>query len=133
MIESRPMTIDDYMNILDANAEVYPEVAILSDEHRRIVAELNVNSGASQAAYIDGRLVAIGGIRYVGLGEAWMASVPEMTESHKKSIFRWSGKTLLRMKKQHHLWRIFAESRINGNFLKHLKFEPADMYVMTGF
>jgi len=123
MIETHQMLVEDFLVIMAQNAEVYPEFDKLQDEQKRYLANINIITGEAQSFFEDGRLVAVGGIRYVGLGEAWLISPPKIREERSLSLFRETRRTFISMRDGHNLWRVFAESKISENFLKHLEFK----------
>lgn len=131
MIETRPMTKDDFLIVMDANSEHYPEFAALDMEKKLHLGWLNSQCGTAESFYMDGKLIGIGGVRYIGLGEAWMACMPEMKTEKKLTLLKESRNYIIETKHELKLWRIFAESKISKNFLKHLDFEPADMLVLS--
>ena len=133
MIESRPMTIDDFLTLMEANKEIYKEFDALNTNHKQELAQLRVGTGTAQGYYDGDKLVAVGGIQYIGLGEAWLVTVPKIKTDMKKTLLREARNTLREDKKKLKLWRVFASSKISENFLKHLGFHKENVYSMTGF
>ena len=124
MIEAENMKIEDFMMVMAANADIYPEFAALGDEVKIYVANVNIITGEARSLYEDGRLVAVCGVRFTGIGEAWMITPPEIREHRGLSLLKHSRREMIRMRDENQLWRIFAESRVSETFLKHLEFEP---------
>lgn len=122
-IKVRQMQIEDFLVIMELSANIYPEFDGLPDEQKRYLANLNIITGEAQSFFEDGRLVGVGGIRYVGLGEAWMITPPEIRENRSLSLLKETRRVFIKMRDDHNLWRIFAESKISKTFLKHLEFE----------
>lgn len=133
MIETRDMTVEDFMQIMAANAAIYPEYDSLAYEAKEYVAKLNIMTGTAVAYLEDGELLGIGGIRYVGIGEGWFITKPEIREERKFLMFRTVKKDFEKTRKRKNLWRVFAESRISTNMLKHLGFKESEhSHVWTG-
>jgi hypothetical protein len=133
MIETKDMTVDDFMRIMSANADIYPEYDNLSLEAKRYVANINIMTGTAMSYFEDGELIGVGGIRYVGIGEGWMLTLPNIREERKFLLFRQAKKDFEGTRKTKNLWRIFAETRISRIFLRHLGFtESENTHVWTG-
>lgn len=124
MLEAKNMKIEDFLLVMAANSHIYTEFAELADEVQRYVANVNIVTGEARSLYEDGRLVAVCGVRFVGIGEAWMITPPDIRDGRKLSLLRHSKREMIRMRDENNLWRIFAESRISKTFLKHLEFQP---------
>lgn len=132
MIETRKMTVQDFLDVMRPNESFYPEYAALSGEDKRKIALLNPNTGIAESHYLDGKLVAVAGIRHVGIGEAWFITTPDIRENHKRFLLQQTRKNLIRMRDALNLWRLFATSKISENFLEHLDFIPEPtMHVWT--
>lgn len=123
MIEIHPMKVEEFLLVMELNADVYPEFAKLPDEQKRYLANVNIITGKAQSFFEDGRLVGVGGIRYVGIGEAWMISPPEIRDNKGLSLLKETRRTFIAMRDEHNLWRVFAESKLSETFLKHLEFK----------
>lgn len=126
MIEVRQMKIEDFLLVMELNADVYPEFDKLPDEQKRYLANMNIITGAAESFFDNGKLVAVGGICYVGLGEAWLISLPEIRTKKSLSLFRETKNTFKRQRDDLNLWRIFATSKISETFLQHLGFEKQE-------
>lgn len=124
MIEKRQMTISDFLAIMDANKEVYPDFAILSDEHKKLIANVNICTGTAQSYLKEGKLWGVGGIHYRGVGEAWLITPPDIREQHKLWLLKNAKLEFEKQRDDLKLWRVFATSKISGTFLKHLGFKP---------
>lgn len=122
MIESRPMAIEDYLEIMELNAGVYPAWNTLDDDQKRYLGQINIESGAAKSFYEDGKLVAVGGVRFVGIGEAWMITPPQI-RLRPFELFREVKKAFIKIRDENNLWRVFATSQISENFLRHLGFK----------
>ena len=129
MIVSREMAMNDFLYLMELNKDIYHEFAALSEDRKRHIANVNMCTGTAESFFDEeGKLFAVGGVRYVGLGEMWMALTPE---ARKPSILKITARTMERLVKENHLWRCFAETRISGNFLEHLGMKKQDMYIWT--
>lgn len=126
------MTVEDYLLLMELNAEVYPQFEKLPDEQKRQYVNMNIISGSAYSLFDDGRLFTVGGIRYKGIGEAWMITPPQVRDEKKLSLLKEVRANFVRDRDRHNLWRIFAEKTIPGSFLEHLEFRPQpDGYVWT--
>jgi hypothetical protein len=123
MIEIQQMTVEDFLLLMELNADVEPEFAALSDEQKKYLATINIIMGTAQSFWSGGRLVGVGGIRFVGLGEAWMVAAPQVREQRSKSLLKEARRTFEQNRDDHNLWRVFAENKLSDTFLKHLGFQ----------
>lgn len=121
-IEIRQMTVKDFVHLMQLNAGVYPEFDVLSDEQKSHIANLNIVTGCAESFFEDGKLVAVGGIRYVGVGEAWLITPPKIRD-RSLSLLKETRKIFVKRRDEHNLWRIFATSKISKTFLGHLGFK----------
>jgi hypothetical protein len=117
------MTAEDYLLVMEQNIEVYPEWDKLTDEQKRHIAAVNISTGTAQSFFEDGRLVGVGGIRFRGIGEAWLITPPYIRDHRAKSLFREARRVFKKNRDELNLWRIFATSRISKTFLRHLGFK----------
>lgn len=123
------MTIEDFLQVMAQNAEVYPEFASLPDEQKRLMANGNIVTGTAQTFREDGEIIGVGGIRHIGIGEGWCISSPE---NRRPSVLRLVARNFKRIRDEKQLWRIFASSKISENFLQHLGFvKNEDFHVWT--
>ena len=126
MIEVRQMVIEDFLLLMELNSGIYPEYDKLSDEHKRYLANINIIAGEAKSFFEDGRLVGIGGIRHIGLGEAWLITLPEIREKRSFSLLRKTKEVFASIRDKHNLWRVFATSKISETFLRHLGFKEQE-------
>jgi len=122
-VEMRQMTVDDFLTIMDTNPGIYPEWDNLPNDQKRGLAELNITTGSAQSYFEDDVLIGVGGIRFVGVGEAWMITRPETRSKKALTLFKTVQKLLAKTIEDNNLWRVFAASKISENFLKHLGFK----------
>ncbi len=124
MIEKKPMEINDFLTIMAANAEVYPEFAELPDGQKRHLANINILTGTAESYIEDGKLVGVGGIRYVGIGEGWFITLPELRQKNRQglALFKFIEKAFVKTRDELNLWRVFAGSKISTHFLERLGF-----------
>jgi len=126
-----PMTVEDFLEVMAANAEVYTEFAALPDEQKRLMANGNIATGTAETFREDGKIVGVGGIRHIGIAEAWFITPPAIRKKPLK-LLRQVRKSLEQIRTDKQLWRIFAASKISENFLKHLGFaKNEDFHVWT--
>jgi len=126
----RQMTVEEFLQVMKANPGIWPEYDKATDEQKRYVAHLNICTGVAET-YIDddGELFGVGGIRFVGLGEAWFLTLPT---KRKPFLLRTAGEAFNRIRDEKNLWRVFAESKVNENFLRHSGFKKQDgMHIWT--
>jgi hypothetical protein len=116
------MTVDDYLLVMEQNIEVYPEWDTYSDEQKKHAAEVHISKGTAQSFFEDGRLVGVGGITFIGIGEAWLITPPHIRHHRAKSLVREARRVFRRNRDDNKLWRIFATSRISPKFLERLGF-----------
>ena len=128
-IERHPMKVEEMLLIMEQNLDHYPDYAKMSDEQKKYLANLNVLTGTSESFFLNGRIVAVGGVRYTGLGEAWMIT-PPATRELSCALLRNTKLNLKRIIEEKNLWRVFATSQISENFLQHCGFvkEPAHIW-----
>jgi hypothetical protein len=89
----------------------------------------NLTAGPALSFFIDGELVACGGIRVLNTGEAWII-MPETYRAgikhdypKKKILVTEFRQKLTETMKIEALYRVFAEARISENFCRALGFE----------
>jgi hypothetical protein len=128
--ERKQMTVDDFLYVMKLNKGIYPEYDRLDDQAKRLIANVNICSGTAETLFDeDGNIFMVFGIRYIGLGEAWMACIPQR---RTPALYRTAAEHFNRLRDTHNLWRIFAESKISENFIEHLGFKKADgMHIWT--
>ncbi len=130
MITLSPMTVDNFLEVMKANASEFPDFEALTDDQKRFLAQFNISTGSAQSVLEDGRLVGVFGIRYA---EAWGIGLPETRGDRKFSMFktvkRWFKKTTMEL----NLTRIFAIPKLSDSFLGHLGFNKAgDVSIWEG-
>jgi hypothetical protein len=116
-----PMQIDDFLQIMRMNAEIYPEFAALPEEQKRLMANGNIVTGVAETYWQAGEIFGVGGIRHIGIGEGWMITPPG---NRTPSLLRIVAQNFQKIREEQGLWRVYAESKISENFLKHLGFNP---------
>jgi len=125
------MTKEEFFEIMDDNSSEFPEFAAMSQEEKEQVANTNIITGPAEAFYDDdGRLAGVGGMRIVGVAEAWSITRKDIRESQKKRLLRKHLEVMKRFCDEHGLWRVFAVGNLSTNFLKHLGFEKTENTLM---
>jgi hypothetical protein len=77
--------------------------------------------------------VAAGGIRILGIGEAWLLASPEFVHADTKVLLRYAIAFLKHAIMKNNLWEVFAMRKGQNVFLEHMDFHPiGDMYVRKG-
>jgi N-acetylglutamate synthase-like GNAT family acetyltransferase len=120
-LTKRQMKPEEFVFVMDQNKDAYPEWATLSEERKRFIAEGNLVYGVAET-YLDpeGNIVGVSGVRYVGIGEAWLITLPD---ARRPSLLRTVKKLFANVMKENNLWRVFAETRFSQGFLTHLGFK----------
>ena len=127
------MNIEEFLAIMKLNADIYVEFENLSLDAKKYVANINIMTGTAQTYFEDGVLIGAGGIRYVGVGEGWMITPPQMRYDKKILLLKRARQCFERTRIDKNLWRIFAETRISETFLEHLGFVKSEnTHVWTG-
>lgn len=122
MITSRIMTVDDYLSIMAFDKDSQPEFTNLTDDQKKLMADINILSGRAMSFMKDGVLFGVAGIRYAGLGEAWCACMPCIRQEQRFMLFREARKFFNSTVDELNLWKVAADCTISENFLKHLGF-----------
>ncbi len=133
-MKTDPMAIEDFLEVMAQNAEIYPEFAALPEEQRRLIANGNIQTGTAETFREDGKIVGVGGIRHIGIGEAWCITPPTIRDQPVR-LLRQVKKSFDQIRNDKELWRIFAESKISENFLQHIGFvknEGFHVYTRNG-
>ncbi len=129
---TRQMTINDFVEVMAQNAALFPEYAALSLDMKKYFANANIITGTAKALVEDdGRIFVLFGTRYIGMpkgtGEVWCITFPNIRNGRKFTFLRQAKKLLKQQIDELGLQRIFANSTISVNFLKHLGFEESTM------
>ena len=85
------------------------------------MAEGNVAYGVAET-YLDkeGNILGVAGVRYIGIGESWLVTLPD---ERRPTLLRTVRKLFAKVMAENNLWRVFAESRLSTAFLTHLGFK----------
>ena len=97
-------------------------VKITGDKTCLPAAELNLASGPGFTIFDGKKILACGGVRIYGIGEAWFLMAPG-NEGRIKSIMRQTRETLEGIQRDRELYKIYAENIVSETFIKHLGFE----------
>ncbi len=135
MTSSKIMDTTEFLKIMAENASDFSEFAALSDTLKQKVAEVNLQTGCAEAFFWpNGKLVGVGGIRYKGVGEAWMIT-PRDIQSHPDHTRRQAQfldlldvtKTnMQRMADENDLWQLYATGTLSTKFLEQIGFKRQD-------
>ena len=115
------MTVFEFLEIMARNKEYYPAFAALPEKQKRLIANGNIVTGVAETYREDDKIIGVGGIRHLGIGEGWFITPPE---NRTPALLRLVARNFKRIRDEKNLWRIFAESNISETFLKHLDFKP---------
>ena len=121
-LTSKKMNIADYLVMMEANIEYYPEWAKLPDSDKTYQAMKMIEFGSAEGLFDGDELVAVQGILQLGIGEAWMMVKPDFLEK-KKTLLRASIKNFIRLREIDGYLKIYTGAPISEIFLKHLGFE----------
>lgn len=129
-MKRKNMEISEFLEVMEANKGIWKEYDELPEEQKRFLAHVNICTGVAETYYDDdGELFGVGGIRFVGLGEAWLITLPN---KRKPYLLRTAAENFKRIRDSKNLWRIFAESKVSEHFLQHLGFKKQDgMHIYT--
>ncbi len=129
------MTTEEFLEVMADNADLFPEFAALPQQQQEAMANTNIVTGPAQAFRdTNGRLVGVGGIRIIGVAEAWLIT-PKDIRSHpdyqkRKQQFaeflKVSKDTFKKMCDENRLWRVFARGTLSMSFLEQFGFERID-------
>lgn len=111
-------TVEDACQILGSNDEID-------------TARINLVTGPAYSAFLNNELVACGGVRVLGIGEAWALYDKKALEK-KLSLLKHSKAWLNRIIRDEKLWRIWSECpepKPNQNFLEHMKFRQLPAFL----
>lgn len=111
------MDVEDMLYVMEQNLQYYPEYAKLTREQKVMLALVNIRSGIAESYYSDGKLIGVGGIRHIGIGEAWIMPTTQLRRN-KFFLVKMVLENFERIRNDRHLWRIFATSQISEKFLK---------------
>jgi hypothetical protein len=127
ILTKKTMEIEDFMAIIAQNKEHYPEYANLPEETKRFMAQLNISTGVAESYFdSEGKLFAVGGMRYCGVGEAWVLSTPQARQSNALTLFKNTAANLKLLRDKLNLIKVYADADINSNFLEHLGFNKTN-------
>ena len=119
---TRPMNIADFLLVMEANADLFPEWQLLSDSEKTKQALQRMHYGSAEAVFDGDQVVGVQGILQLGIGEAWLIARPDMRDK-KFSLMRHSIKAFERLRDVDAYMRVFANTKISETYLKHLGFE----------
>ena len=129
------MTTEEFLEVMADNADLFPEFAALPQQQQEAMANTNIVTGPAQAFRdTNGRLVGVGGIRIIGVAEAWLIT-PKDIRSHPDyqkrraqfaEFLRITQDAFKRMCDENSLWRVYATGKLSTNFLEQIGFEQID-------
>ena len=93
---------------------------------------LNQVSGPAYSLFHKGELLGCGGIRTVGIGEAWLM-LTEEAKKHKRDLLTHCRMMIDKMMRDEKIWRVWSESPEdkpkNKNFLKKMGFRKTEAFL----
>ena len=126
-MQETDMTIEDYLKVMGENPVHFPEWAGLSLSDKEFLAKVNMITGVAKTFHEDnGNFFGCAGIHYVGVGEAWCITPPDIRDEKKLTLMRTAKRFFEEQRDKLNLWRIYAANRISQTYLNHLGFEKAD-------
>lgn len=121
------MQIEEYLKVMEQNAEIFPEWGPMSLQDKQFLAKVNMITGVAKTFTEDnGEFFGCAGIHYVGVGEAWCITPPDVRNDKKLTLLREAKRFFSTERDRLNLWRIYAANRISQTYLNHLGFEKAD-------
>jgi len=121
------MTIEEYINVMDQDPIHFPEWAGFDINTKQFLAKVNMVTGVAKTFTEDnGNFFGCAGIHYVGVGEAWCITPPDIRKDKKLTLLREAKNFFGTQRDKLNLWRIYAANRISQTYLNHLGFEKAD-------
>lgn len=107
-----------------------PKDALKLIECSPIQANFNQIAGPANSFFSeDGELLACGGVREFGVGEAWLMCSDKVKGSMKKTLLETTAFVIDKYIRENRYWKLYADSENNGNFLKHVGFKPIQTFV----
>lgn len=108
-------------------------IILSGDRSRAEQANFNQSAGPAFTLFLDGAMVAAGGVR-LSVGEAWFILSGYLREQlnhvnyrpEKRQILRTCQQMLEQMTRDEGLYRLYAEARIAEGFCEALGFEKKD-------
>lgn len=124
---TRNMEIEDYLKVMEQNAHIFHEYASMSLETKQFLAKVNMITGTAKT-FIDehGDVFGCAGIHYVGVGEAWCITPPNIRDDRRFALLREAKRFFKEQRDSLNLWRIYAANYISQTYLEHLGFEKAN-------
>lgn len=116
------MTKADFLEVMSKNKEIWPDFAAMPIDAQEYMAKVNMATGTHHAYLEKEKVVGIGGIRHIGIGEAWLVTPPDIRDERKLSLLRIARNSFEMQRDTLDLWRIFATADISETFLTHLGF-----------
>ena len=121
-LTTKPMNIADYLNMMDANAHLYPDWAKMTDSEQTYTALHMMKFGSAEGIFDGDTCVGCQGILQLGIGEAWMVVDPDL-RGRKGELLRHAIADFKRLRDVDGYMKIFAGNVLSETFLKHLGFE----------
>ncbi len=121
-MNKQPMTVENFLEVMSRNRGLWPEFDALLDGEKEFLARVNISHGTADSYFKDGKLWGVGGIRYVGMGEAWLIGPPETRKDLTMPEFNFIKEEFERQRDSHNLIRVFATTKISECFLRRLGF-----------
>jgi hypothetical protein len=127
MITVKPMEIQDFLTVMEANKGVQPKYDCLPGDQKRICAQYNIIMGTAKSYFEDDKLIGVFGIRNP---EAWGISIPEFRVKRKCTLFRLAKNAFGNAVENIKSLKVFACPTLSKTFLEHLGFKE-DGEIMT--
>jgi len=86
--------------------------------------EVNKKTGPAITALLDNEILMCGGVRIVGIGEAWSAYSEKAKRLYRKTLFQQTRDYMKKIVDENKLWRLVASNKdgVPETFLEHLGF-----------
>lgn len=110
-------------------------IKLVKDESKFEQAKFN-QASPSYSLFIDGKLVACGGVR-LGVGDAWFIMSDDDRQKMKTPQFNSEQREIMRfcrnladsIPREHGLWKLYADNEISQKFLEVLGFQEQTVFV----
>ena len=106
-----------------------PQDAIDLIQCTPLQANFNQATGTAYSFFSEKEeLLACGGVREFGVGEAWLIASPDVKGKMKKTLLQTTASVIDKIIRDGRMWRLWADSEHNGNFLHHVGFKKAEAF-----
>jgi len=91
-------------------------------------AAFNQATGPAYSFFDGDELLACGGARTYGVGEAWLMVSEKVRGEMKKTLIETTAHVIDKIVREQSLWRLWANTDRSENFLRHIGFKKVDAF-----